>query len=300
MCVCTSCFCAPCVFVHLMFLRKNEPLKVYCSILHLWQSQIQTFPGENPQTPPLVCCLRLCPCLSFPSKQKFLGRTLIDFFTRITNIRCCEKTVTLPPKPVEETIYIGAYNSRLQLITSRTRIIDESIDQTKVGTVDSGVLEHLLKQVNELQTDLEAIIRELLPLRHEGKPLPEAIGLDKVLRKLEITLTQMISRHQKLTELLKEDEDAKSTSSDHSVPAKATTRIKLPKLSIPKFDGDVLNWRTFWEQFGILIHCRPELSNAEKLAYLKDALKDGPAERVIQGLAQTTGTYDEAIECLLN
>ena len=55
------------------------------------------------------------------------------------------------------------------------------------------------------------------------------MGLDKVLRKLEITLTQMISRHQKLTELLKEDEDAKSTSLDHSVPAKATTRIKLPK-----------------------------------------------------------------------
>ena len=84
------------------------------------------------------------------------------------------------------------------------------------------------------------------------------------------------------------------------VPAKATTRIKLPKLSIPKFDEDVLKWRTFWEQFGVSIHSRPELSDAEKLAYLKDALKDGPAERVIQGLAEMTGTYDNVIECLLN
>ena len=103
-----------------------------------------------------------------------------------------------------------------------------------------------MEQVNELQMDLEVIIRELIPIRHEGKPLPEAIDLDKVLRKLEVTLTQMISRHQKLTELMKED-DTKSTSSDHSGPAKATTSIKLPKLSIPKFDRDVLNWRTFWE-----------------------------------------------------
>ena len=54
------------------------------------------------------------------------------------------------------------------------------------------------------------------------------------------------------------------------------------------------------EQFGVSIHSRPELSDAEKLAYLKDPLKEGPAESVIQGLAQTAGTYDEAIECLVN
>ena len=36
--------------------------------------------------------------------------------------------------------------------------------------------------------------------------------------------------------------------------------------------------------------CTEQLSDAEKLAYLKDALKDGPAGHVIQGLAQTAGT----------
>ena len=77
----------------------------------------------------------------------------------MTNLRSQKKIVTTPPRPAEETIYIGAYNSCLQLITSWTRIIDESIDETKVETVDSGVLEHQLKQVNKLQTDLEVIIR---------------------------------------------------------------------------------------------------------------------------------------------
>ena len=72
----------------------------------------------------------------------------------------------------------------------------------------------------------------------------------------------------------------------------------MPKLSIPKFD--VLNWRTFWEQFGVSIHSRPQLSDAEKLAYLKNALKDGPAEYVNQRLAQMADTYNDAIECLLN
>ena len=76
------------------------------------------------------------------------------------------------------TIYIGAYNSGLQLITSWTRIIDGSVDKTKVKTVDSGVMEHLLEQVNKLQTDLEEVFGELIPIRHEGKPLPEAIKLE--------------------------------------------------------------------------------------------------------------------------
>ena len=46
---------------------------------------------------------------------------------------------------MKETIYIGVYKSRLQLITSRTRVIEESIDKTEGETVDSGHLEHQLK-----------------------------------------------------------------------------------------------------------------------------------------------------------
>ena len=76
--------------------------------------------------------------------------------------------------------------------------------------------------------------------------------------------------------------------------------LNCPKLSIPKFNGDVLNWRTFWEQFQVWIENRDQLSDAEKLAYLKDALKDGFAECIIQGLTQIAGTYDKVFKCLLN
>ena len=36
----------------------------------------------------------------------------------------------------------------------------------------------------------------------------------------------------------------------------------------------------------------------EKLAYLRDAVKGGPARHVIKGLSQTAGSYAEATECL--
>lgn len=53
--------------------------------------------------------------------------------------------------------------------------------------------------------------------------------------------------------------------------------IKLPKINVPTFDRGIMNWRSFWEQYKVSIHSREQLSNLEKLAYLRHSLKDGPA-----------------------
>ena len=69
-------------------------------------------------------------------------------------------------------------------------------------------------------------------------------------------------------------------------PASPATRsragegLKLPKLDVPVFDGNILHWRNFWEQFSVSVHNRPRLSNAEKLVYLQQSLKDGSAKNV--------------------
>ena len=64
----------------------------------------------------------------------------------------------------------------------------------------------------------------------------------------------------------------------------------LPKISVPSFDGNLRNWNTFWEQFEIAIHLKEQLMDAEKLAYSKDNLKDGPVRHAIKGLTQTSET----------
>ena len=48
--------------------------------------------------------------------------------------------------------------------------------------------------------------------------------------------------------------------------------VKLPKMEVPTFNGDRLQWQTFWEQFDVTIHSRTEISDTEKLAYLRHAL----------------------------
>ncbi len=73
---------------------------------------------------------------------------------------------------------------------------------------------------------------------------------------------------------------------------------KLPKLEVPTFDGNILNWKTFWEQYCVSVHTKPSLSDSEKLVYLQQSLKDGSAKHVIEGLSRTGDCYSEAVECL--
>lgn len=50
------------------------------------------------------------------------------------------------------------------------------------------------------------------------------------------------------------------------------------------FDGSILSWKTFWEQFEVAVYDQTNLAKSEKLAYLRHALKAGSAKFVIEGL----------------
>ena len=72
--------------------------------------------------------------------------------------------------------------------------------------------------------------------------------------------------------------------------------VKLPKLDVPTFDGDIIHWKQFWDQFSVSVHDRTNLSNAEKIIYLQHALKDGSARKAIEGLSHSGENYDDAVK----
>lgn len=48
--------------------------------------------------------------------------------------------------------------------------------------------------------------------------------------------------------------------------------LRLPSISIPDFDGDILKWVSFYDIYSSLIDSNPELSDIQKFHYLKHAL----------------------------
>ena len=73
--------------------------------------------------------------------------------------------------------------------------------------------------------------------------------------------------------------------------------IRLPKLDLTKFDGNIFKWQEFWDCFNTSIHNKGELSRIDKFNYLRSQLRND-AKDVIAGLETTKANYDVAIELL--
>ena len=83
-----------------------------------------------------------------------------------------------------------------------------------------------------------------------------------------------------------------------TTPAVSAPGVKLPKIDVPHFNGNILNWRSFWEQFDVAIHSRTTLLNTGKMTYLQSSIKDSTAKSTIDGLSQSGDNYQEAIDSL--
>ena len=46
------------------------------------------------------------------------------------------------------------------------------------------------------------------------------------------------------------------------------SRVKLPKLSIPRFNGELTAWTPFWDSYKVAIHDNPDLTDIDKFNYL--------------------------------
>ena len=74
-------------------------------------------------------------------------------------------------------------------------------------------------------------------------------------------------------------------------------KLKLPKIKLPKFNGDVTKFCSFWESFESSVDCNPNLSTIDKFNYFK-ALLEGSAAHSVQGLALTEANYAAATDIL--
>ena len=78
---------------------------------------------------------------------------------------------------------------------------------------------------------------------------------------------------------------------------KRTEHAKLPKLALPKFGGNILEWQAFWEGFESSVDQNTNLSDIDKFNYLRSLL-EGQATACISGLALSGKNYEQAIDLL--
>ena len=162
--------------------------------------------------------------------------------------------------------------------------INDSLDG---HSTDTSLLEQHAAQLTTYGKELVAVYETLvtLDLEEEDDLFVQHAKLEKLHFSCSHKVRKILNSH---------------APSPVSAPAADGKGLKLPKFEVPTFDGDILHWRQFWEQFSISVHDCSHLTDVEKLVYLRQAVKNGSAKNAIEGLSKSGDHYHEAVECLLS
>ncbi|XP_045206508.2 uncharacterized protein LOC123558696 [Mercenaria mercenaria] len=176
-------------------------------------------------------------------------------------------------------------------------------------TVQSKV--DILQSLNEkilAQTDVDATEDEMVESEEY------TLNLEIRLRKFKRYIAERSSHKDKETQEIdiqpRDTHRIDENSSNHSeqppslppsFPCMSTSNAsqfsRLPKLTLPKFDGDLLQWQSFWDSFESSVHSNMNLSDVQKFGYLKAQL-EGTAAMTVEGFALTNANYKRAVELL--
>ena len=74
-------------------------------------------------------------------------------------------------------------------------------------------------------------------------------------------------------------------------------QMKLPKLQLPIFEGDILQWQEFWDIYNSAVH-EQDIPNVTKFSYLKGSLRSSAATAICGISVTNNNNYPIAIHIL--
>ena len=176
---------------------------------------------------------------------------------------------------------------RLQRLNKALSSISDATDSLTAGSDDTCLLHQHEESLADLKRELGEVRNCLLPLDLEDGDELNVLQAEAERAMFDCSLKIKKLLHSKA-----------SATMAHSPATPGASGVKLPKLEVPTFDGNMVNWRSFWEQFTVSVHSSSTITDAEKLVYLQLALKGGTAKHAIEGLSHSGDCYTEAVECL--
>lgn len=192
-----------------------------------------------------------------------------------------------------------------QSVTSlRRRLVDaakevESITkQGQLASEDSNELNNfkgMYKVLDKYFERFETLWDQLCDLHEqESKPLDFPKDTDKSVR---VSVKKYYYRCNALFESLCKEQTV--TTAAHNVTLSDTSLCQnLPRISLPKFDGQIINWPKFRDTFMSLVHNETSLTSMQKFHYLTSSIS-GSALTVVSHLPMQEANYKIAWDALL-
>ena len=137
---------------------------------------------------------------------------------------------------------------------SATKIMRQISEHVRSETPDETKLACLKRALNEKFTTIKALDDEISGLIEDESVVEDIDTADQF---KEMIFNSLFSIDH-LMEKLKIKNPAPRVPTAHS-----QTRVKLPKLHLRSFSGDLTEWTGFWESFQSAVHNNDELTDIE-------------------------------------
>ncbi|XP_037502495.1 uncharacterized protein LOC119376894 [Rhipicephalus sanguineus] len=185
--------------------------------------------------------------------------------------------------------------------TSTTKLLNDIAtmeDDASLGELEEKINLLSLKEdsLKELDREIESGVEDLEEEIACSETYKERISVAKtkvqrMLRERNCTNTSLVT-----ASLDRTSSSSDQRESSNNIP-QVTPTVKLPKLEIGKFNGELRQWQGFWSQFDSTINSNHHLSNVDKFKYLNSYLT-GKAAAAVAGLDLSEGNYEVALSLL--
>ncbi|XP_063989077.1 uncharacterized protein LOC135168628 [Diachasmimorpha longicaudata] len=185
--------------------------------------------------------------------------------------------------------------TRIRFIAQKRTAIKKQITTLKnifeQKKLDNNALELRMNRLTELFNSYETLNEELDTLCPDQDNIAE---FTEIMTNF-YSLAGNIKEHLKPPTTSSADDQSvvASVSSLNNVNSHKNINTKLPKTSMPVFDGSYENWISFQDEFKAIIESHSELTDATKFQYLKKSLTSDAANK-IKGLAISDQNYEKA------
>ncbi|XP_068238777.1 uncharacterized protein [Palaemon carinicauda] len=174
-----------------------------------------------------------------------------------------------------------------------TRASKALSDLLESSTTTISQFEYAIKEYNQRLVKLDEV-QEAIEIEVAEEELEQL--LDEAHEFRTVSVQPRIQAEDQIRKLAASGSIAGSISGQSSSRESDITNVKLPKLELPKFSGEVTQWQSFWDQYNSHIDAT-DLPVISKFTYLLSLL-EGDARNVVKGLAHTSANYQVACKLL--
>ena len=183
--------------------------------------------------------------------------------------------------------------------------VNDMIGESAEG-INVMKLKHFQRELEEERIDLKELHNEILELLCDeadndviDNERDEASNYNEKITTALIRIEEALENGR-----TEQREQSVSTSGGNiePVPSRGSAagkgvNVRLPKLELTKFGGQIHRWQEFWDGYSSAVHENENLAKADKFKYLKSLLEE-PAKSVVAGLPLTSNNYETAVKLL--